>query len=329
VSCRWTFACVAAVCALASVPPVAAAGDEALLDAYRPELRYDRSERFFAISVEAWLGSGGARLVRDSGEMIALTPDLLGRRYAGRAGPAQAGDRIVAGRIDARDEPAVYGRSVQRLDGGRWLQYWIFYAFNPQDRGLLRIGRHEGDWELVQLRLDSRGRRANVTLRAHTWAQGCRWSELMRTPSGAPIVFVANGSHANYSRAGVHDRPWPDPNDEADGRGRVLRPRVEPIRSPSGEPTPRWVGWPGRFGNSEASIVPGEQSSPRGPAFQEAWSDPGKLEREARSCTAAPPGRAWQAPVTIGVIALPVLFLLARARRRRRWRLDPVRESVN
>jgi MYXO-CTERM domain-containing protein len=280
--------CVALLCVAAVAEPAIAADDVALLRAHRPELRHDRSERYFATSVEAW--------------------------RAGRAG-----------------EPVIYGRAVRRRDGGRWLQYWIFYAFNPQDRGVVRTGRHEGDWELVQLRLDPQGRPEHATLRAHTWAQGCRWSELVRTHSGAPVVFVANGSHANYSRPGVHDRPWPDPNDEADGRGRAVRPPVEPSgvaelggRGPdrSIEPTrqlsPRWLAWPGRFGSSEASFVPGEQSSPRGPAFQPEWADPARLEREARSCTAEPPGRAWQAPVMIGLVALPVLILAARARRRRR-----------
>jgi hypothetical protein len=220
---------------------------------------------------------------------------------------------IEAWRAGRPGKPLIYGRSVRWRDGARWLQYWIFYADNPQDRGLLRTGRHEGDWELVQLRLDSRGRPEHAALRAHTWAQGCRWSELVRNRSGAPVVFVANGSHANYSRPGVHDRPWPDPNDEADGQGRVMRPPVQPI----GESAPRWVGWPGRFGNSEASFIPGEQSSPRGPAFQPEWADPARLEREARPCTAQPPGRAWQAPVMIGLVALPAFVLIARARRRR------------
>lgn len=262
--------------ALVCTCPAAAADDVAALRANRPELRFDRSERHFPTSVASWL----ERRRRD-------------------------GDR----------EPVVYGRSVRRRDG-RWLQYWLFYAFNPQDRGVLRTGRHEGDWELVQLRLDAQGLPERAVLRAHTWAQGCDWDELVRSRSGAPVVFVANGSHANYSRSGVHDRPWPDPNDEADGRGRALRPPVEPI----GDATPRWIGRPGRFGNSDASFIPGEQPSPRGPAFQPAWSDPAQLEREARPCTAGPPGRAWQTPLAIALVALAGLAVLAGVRRRRRTR---------
>jgi hypothetical protein len=47
----------------------------------------------------------------------------------------------------------VYGRAV-RDDGRLWLQYWLFSRYNAQDRGIVKTGRHEGDWELVQLGLD-------------------------------------------------------------------------------------------------------------------------------------------------------------------------------
>ena len=42
------------------------------------------------------------------------------------------------------------------------------------------------------------------------------------TRAGHPVVFPAHGSRASYFRAGTRDRMWPDPNDEADGRGRVI-----------------------------------------------------------------------------------------------------------
>ena len=62
--------------------------------------------------------------------------------------------------------PASYGRAAPAEGGGRWLQYWRWHADNPQDRGILRSGRHEGDWELVQVRVDARGRPTEDGLRA-------------------------------------------------------------------------------------------------------------------------------------------------------------------
>lgn len=325
----WTALAAASAHAAPSSPR--AAREAALLVRYRPLLRYDRSESQFATAIESLVAryrpGGGltesARLVAASGEVIAaanprlglpvLRPDLLGRRYRDRAGPARADDRVLSGsRARGGGRPLAYGRSLPRPGGGRWLQYWLFYLDNPQDRGVLRTGRHEGDWELVQLRLDPADRPVRATLRAHMWAQGCARTALWQDRSGAPVVFVAKGSHANYSRPGVHDRPWPDPNDEADGRGRALRPPVEPI---SGSPQD-WLAWPGRWGGSHASIVPGEQSSPRGPAFQPEWSDPAGLERQARGCTASPPGRPWQAPLAIALLALALAACFGRWRRR-------------
>jgi len=63
-----------------------------------------------------------------------------------------------------------------------------------------------------------------------------------------------------------------------------VRPQVRPFGA--------WVRWPGRWGRSRASWVPGEQSSPRGPAFQEdgPWRDPAAFHARARACgSGAPP----------------------------------------
>jgi hypothetical protein len=180
--------------------------------------------------------------------------------------------------------PTVYARAARREDGGAWLQYWMFYPAQDQDRGLLRTGRHEGDWELVQFRLDRRGRPREAVYAQHSGAERCAWSVVERK-AGRPVVYAARGSHASYLRAGVRDRMWPDPNDEADGRGAVFRPRIVRVSADA----PAWMRWPGRWGGARAGWwVPGEQSSPRGPAFQPdgRWSDPEAWADRARACQA-------------------------------------------
>jgi hypothetical protein len=118
---------------------------------------------------------------------------------------------------------------------------------------------------------------------------------------------------ANYPRPGVKDRPWPDPNDEAGGDGRLLRPKVVRITGTR----PRWVAWQGKWGDSDAGWIPGEQSSPRGPAYQPAWEDPSGLEQSARACAAAPPTRAWQTALTAALAALLAASGVALVWRRR------------
>ena len=101
---------------------------------------------------------------------------------------------------------------------------------NRQDRGLLRTGRHEGDWEMVQYRLRARPAGPGG-LRAALGRRVVRVRARSAASRGHPVVFLARGSHAAYFGPGVRDRMWPDPNDEADGRGRRVRPAPRPRRA--------------------------------------------------------------------------------------------------
>jgi len=248
--------------------------------------------------------TGGALLARHAPVLVldarephppvAVEPFLRGARGArARAAP-----------------PRVYGHAVR--DGGRlWLQYWFFYADNPQDRGIVRTGRHAGDWEMLQVGLGADERPRVVTFAQHSWRQGCRWSQVARG-GGAPIAYVAHASHATYPRRGTHDRPWPDPNDEARGDGLRVRPPVAVI---TGE-RPRWVASRTRWGASRAAWWnPVEQSSPVGPRFQDdgRWRAPAAYHAGARSCAAGPPGHPWWLLAGAGgLVALSIGAILRR-----------------
>jgi hypothetical protein len=186
--------------------------------------------------------------------------------------------------LDADRRPAVYGRGAPSVDGGAWLQYWFFYRGQDQDRGIVRSGRHAGDWEMVQVRIDDAARPVQAVYAQHSGAERCGWPSVEQR-GGHPVVYPAHGSHASYLRAGVRDRTFPDPNDEADGRGLVVRPRLVRVTATS----PRWMRWPGRWGGARARWwMPAEQDSPYGPAFQQQgrWDDPDAWAAAARSCRA-------------------------------------------
>ena len=217
----------------------------------------------------------------------------------------------------AGDTDLVYGHEVSQ-DGERYLQYWLFYAYNDQDRGILRTGRHEGDWEFVQVRLGADGAPAAMTFAQHSVSERCGWDEIETTASkgdAPPVVYVADGSHASYPRAGTADRPWPDPNDVADGEGLEVRPQIRAID----DDHPAWVQRSEPWGGSEAGWFPGENSSPVGPFFKadDRWRDPAAFEAAARACGEPPPGRAWQAPAmaAVALILLAGVGLLIRGRR--------------
>ncbi|HWT24123.1 MAG TPA: hypothetical protein VN213_11510, partial [Solirubrobacteraceae bacterium] len=135
-------------------------------------------------------------VVHDSGETDPLTSV---QAFAGRVPGVQPGT----------PRPVLYGRRV-----GPWLQYWMLFARDGQERSPLRTGRRAGDWELVQFRVE-RGRVVEGVASQHDTAERCG-AAAMRFRRRRPVVFLANGSHAAFFVRGIRDRPWPEPNDEAD-----------------------------------------------------------------------------------------------------------------
>jgi hypothetical protein len=256
---------------LVAAAPAAAQDERALLERHAPVLHYDARDRDRATSVAA------------------LAPDLRGEDTPLRATTPAMPD-------------VAHGRVARGSDGRRWLQYWLLYADNTQDRGVVRTGRHLGDWEVVQVALDRSGRPVEATYAQHKWAEACAYR--------GPDVFVSNGSHASYPRRGTTDRPWPDPNDEARGDGRVVRPRVEPFGA--------WARWPGRWGTTEAGLVPGEAPSPRGPAFQPEgpFGDPAAFHARARACGSGAPLHPWPVYVVAALAVIGIAIVGLRMVRR-------------
>ena len=205
--------------------------------------------------------------------------------------------------------PAAYARAVPSRDGGAWLQYWLFYDYQDQDRGIVRSGRHAGDWELVQFRVSSTGRPLEAVYAQHSGAERCGFGSVTLR-DGRPVVFSAHGSHASYLRAGTRDRMWPDPNDEADGRGTVVSPRLVEITRSS----PSWMRRSTPWGGSRGRWwMPPEQDSPPGPAFQPSRWDPDRFAASARTCRAACDRvgecDAAEQALTAAALALPLLLL--------------------
>jgi hypothetical protein len=270
--------------------------DADLLQRYVPFLRYDSLESFRADSAATlpehvfddgsnW--SYANSLKRAGGSVIAaakpkqgqkqLDLDFLGKRYKGGAEAKKTDYLDAAGRryvedarrlhAQARYADRVYGHVARDASGTLWLQYWFFYYYN--DKNFLGIGLHEGDWEMIQLRLGASGTPNAATFAQHNTGEAFTWSELERrsSPDGeVPVVYVGRGSHASFASAGEHWPMFPVPPDYSDGKGELIRPKLEVI-SDSG-----WVLWPGRWGSSD--------SSPNGPAQKARWGAPAAYHAE-------------------------------------------------
>ncbi|MGZ6613100.1 MAG: toll/interleukin-1 receptor domain-containing protein [Solirubrobacteraceae bacterium] len=266
---------------------------DAMLNRLRPLLRYDSQERFFAGSVAMMtdnVSSDGKpnMLRRADGTLIAsakpasgetqLTLDFLGSPAYANGSRSERTDYLQITSHDAAADAArlasdpiyadrVYGRSVRDSTGLLWLQYWFFYLYD--DQAFLGTGQHEGDWEMIQLRIGSGDVPDLATYAAGAGAQSHGWSELELTPEGAPVVYVARGAHACHAQSGRHGRV-PLVADHADGAGRQVRPVLEIMTSQG------WIEWPGRWGATTARL-PTERSSPFGPALHAQWHDPARL----------------------------------------------------
>jgi Vacuolar protein sorting-associated protein 62 len=281
-----------------------AGNDAALLQRFLPYLQYDSLESFrsdsAAILPEHFFDDGSKwsytnSLKRAGGSIVAaarpkegqkqLDLAFLGRRYAqdGDAAPTDfldaAGRRYVddARRLhaDARYADRAYGHVVHEPNGPTWLQYWFFYYYN--DKNFLGVGLHEGDWEMIQLRMGRDGVPNAATFAQHRDGEAFNWSDLQlrESPDGpVPVVYVGRGSHASFSRGGEHwpmlPLPYPD---YSDGNGPSVRPTLEVVTDTG----PGWLLWPGKWGSSD--------SSPTGPAQKGQWRNPTAFHVEAGGVT--------------------------------------------
>jgi len=113
-------------------------------------------------------------------------------------------------------QPVYYGRVTKRQDdeGNYWisLQYHFFYAFNDWRLAANGINHHEGDWEMVAVYLKN-DEPYSVLFSQHGSGAMELWKNIRcakdqdGNETTHPIIYVALGSHANYSKPEVIRSP--------------------------------------------------------------------------------------------------------------------------
>ena len=240
-----------------------------MLERHKPLLRYDSQGSFFADSARMMAERVGGNppgancLKRADGSVIAAYLDAVGRDYVLQSRELH-GYPHLANRV--------YGHLAADEKGATWLQYWFFYYFN--DKAFLGFGLHEGDWEMVQIGLSANGTPEAMTFAQHEHAERCAWKAVEKHEGERPVVYVARGSQASYSRPGRHRAPIVP--DQADGKGATVSTTLEVLD----DRRPGWVGWPGRWGSTVARNI-AESNSPRGPKQHGQWRKPGEFHADA------------------------------------------------
>jgi hypothetical protein len=274
-----------------------AAEDDELLERFQPVLRYDSNEQFFADSAQQYMDAPGITLRRGpvsrekagavlassdgSGGVPKLALDFLGAKTYANQKPAEKTDVIGVRGKNYREQyvalrtarpdlnNVTYGHAIE-ANGRLWLQYWLWYFYNDYQLSFA-LGTHEGDWEMLQFRMDAEAGHPDIAVYAqHRYGEVRPWDEVEKL-GDRPVVYVARGSHASYFEAGFHQtEAW---YDLADGKRRMKdRPRLEIL----GTNQPAWTRWPGRWGDSlPRSGV--ESNSPTGPGAKKQWTAPDKM----------------------------------------------------
>lgn len=325
--------------------------DPQLLERFRPVLRYDSVESYRAdspaIITNSYVTASRTNLLKTSANKTLAAADPADRsadlnlaylRSAGVAypggGTAAASDLIDeanpsstsyledAQRLHAN--PAYADRTVAHVvplsDGSRVLQYWFFYYYNPKT--YLTRGAHEGDWEMIQLHVGADQQPIEAAYSQHDGGERCAWTHVQRNGDGHPIVYVAEGSHANFFSSGYHLNGGS--NDNADGSGGEVQPLLLDATV-----VPDFLKWPGHWGGTPGATLGAE--SPAGPFVQGGglkWNTPLNWSATVDGCTegqtfaasvrAAGSGRVGPTPVR-STSSAKVATARLRARRRGRF----------
>lgn len=281
-----------------------------LLDRHQPYLLYDALETYFADAAEEWTRNPANRLRRRDGAVRTaaegLSLDDLAEVYADGV-PADPKDAIECTRPDyaqqyrelRRADPGLrnvmYGRTVE-TGTDLWLQYWFWYFLNDYQLAF-GIDVHEGDWEMVQLRIPHGEAQPTAAVYAqHTYCEVRAWEDVGRlaqelereglpaVPEAAdrPLVYVGRGSHASFFEAGYHETDF---YDLCDGK----QVPQDGFRLVDVTDAPGWLRWPGHWGSTRPPY-PG----PSAPCRHVQWDDPEALLRTARRVHRKPPPGAPQ-----------------------------------
>ncbi|MGH3075358.1 MAG: Vps62-related protein, partial [Gaiellales bacterium] len=158
------------------------------------------------------------------------------------------------------------------------LQYWMFYVFNDWNN------LHEGDWEMIQLNFPAstaaealKVTPSEVGYSQHEGGERASWDDpkLERVDGTHPVVYPADGSHANFYGAALYLGASGSQGvgcDDTRNAGLVTRPADEVIPSDPAQARADfpWIAFEGRWGERQPAFFNG----PTGPNLKTQWTQP-------------------------------------------------------
>ena len=267
--------CFVLLAILALQPSVRAQTNQELASKYAPVLRFTSGEKFYPTSAEYIVSSSvlKQRYSDGSSSIVDSAPS------PGNLGIYTSNDLFLDNKLDtfetiAADYDADTASNsyftyvnVVRSDSTTVIQYWLFYIFNNGP-----MNDHQGDIEVIQVFLDSFGDPQTVLASQHGAGQNVDWNDVEKSDDH-PVIYVAEGSHANYFRS--YQGRMGLENDVVGSDGKTINPdqlTIVQLNSQS------WLDFRGRWGywGTEQEVALG-RAGPVGPVFNQdgiRWSQP-------------------------------------------------------
>ena len=234
--------------------PLPAAATLALARTYAPMLRLSAGEAYRPLRLEDYLSvstlhsgtSPRGPLLQTHPTLFSL-PTTAGSSYLDVTGAEPNSHASTYPRLDqrlraSRPRATVYFHVVRQPAKGRIaIEYWLMYLYNDF------YDKHEADWEGVTVFLHGTTP-LGVSYSAHQGRRWSPWASQSAQNGTHPIVFVAEGSHANYSARGrysirvcwtLHARrncAITPKDDVASGTGAKLAPSGYDLQQLGGKP---------------------------------------------------------------------------------------------
>jgi hypothetical protein len=271
-----------ALSGLVLVHPARAQSATSLAAKYAPVLHFASGEKFYPTSVDYVLSSSTLVSRNPDGSLTTVNPNPT----ATNLGTYQDATKFLNNKfVNFSQIAADYASKAQGLgytvyvhvvngSSSTVIQYWLFYAYNNG-----QLNDHQTDLEVVQIFLDASGNPTQALYSQHLAGENAAWGDV-ETVNGHPVVYVAQGSHANYfksyqGRIGLE-------NDVVNDGGLTITPdqlKLVILHDQSNRPADQdWLAFPGRWGyvGTDVQVATG-MAGPYGPVFNDngqRWADP-------------------------------------------------------
>lgn len=225
----------------------------------------------------------GQRITAPTAQNLADAPADSYVNYPGQPlNPGCSYDSWAA-KASANTSPTLYAHVATdpNYPGELALQYWFFYLYNDWN------DRHEGDWEMVQLRFDAatpgealRSSPLSVAYAQHEGSEVADWDAAKLIKDGDHIVvYPAVGSHAAYfgqsqwfGKSAASGFGCDDTSVTPVTPGGLIEPQivVTPDTPLASDPQFAWLTYQGRWGEKAPSF----NNGPTGPNTKTQWTEP-------------------------------------------------------